>query len=58
MFFFSSRRRRSQQSLFRRGILPTLLLSLAPMLYRRFARKRNQGAYGLREAYSGSGSEW
>lgn len=57
MFSFSRRRRRSQRSLLRRGILAAVLVALAPVLYMRVVRKRSQGAYGLREAYP-AGSEW
>lgn len=55
--FLSSRRRRSQRRLARRGLVPVLILS-SVALYRRFARRRAQGAYGLREAYTSGHSEW
>ena len=57
MFSFGYRRRSSHRGLFGGGILGTLLLSLAPYLYRYFMKKRNAGQFGLREAYP-AGSEW
>ena len=43
--------------LIRGGIISSLLLGAAPLLYRRFMKQRESGRYGLREAYPG-GSEW
>ena len=65
MFSFMNRliRRRGarhaygSRGLIRGGIISSLLLSAAPLLYRRFIKKRESGRYGLREAYPG-GSEW
>ena len=57
MFSFKrSRHRRS--SLFGGGLLSTLIVTLAPFLYRKFMEKKNAGRLGLREAYAGGKTEW
>ena len=56
MFSFNRSRRRS--SLLRGGLLSSLLLTLAPILYRKFMEKKNAGRLGLREAYAGGNTEW
>lgn len=59
MFPFGNRRRRSHRSSFiGGGLLSTLLVTLAPFLYRKVMEKRNAGRLGLREAYAGGKSEW
>ena len=58
MFFFGKRRRHSRSSFVGGGLLSTLLVTLAPFLYRKFMEKRNAGRLGLREAYAGGKSEW
>jgi hypothetical protein len=57
MFFFS-RRRRHSSSLLDGGLLSTLVLSLAPILWRKFRQQKNAGRLGLREAYAGGNTEW
>jgi hypothetical protein len=58
MFSFNRTRRRSSSSLFRGGLLSTLLVTLAPFLYRKFMQKKSAGRLGLREAYAGGSTEW
>jgi hypothetical protein len=64
MFFFGNvfgNRRRHvhhRSSLFGGGLLSTLLVSLAPILYRKYMAKKNAGRLGLREAYAGGSTEW
>lgn len=58
MFSFNRARPRRRTSLFRGGILSTLLVALAPILYRKLKQKRNAGRLGLREAYAGGNTEW
>ena len=57
MFSFSKRRPR-RSSLLGGGLLSTLVVTLAPFLYRKFMEKRNAGRLGLREAYAGGTTEW
>lgn len=55
---FSLNRPRRRSSLLRGGLFSTLLLTLAPFLYRKFMQKKHAGRLGLREAYAGGSSEW
>jgi hypothetical protein len=58
MFSFNRARPRRRSSLFGGGLLSTLLVTMAPFLYRKFMQKRNAGRLGLREAYAGGNTEW
>ena len=57
MFFFANRHRR-RSSFMGGGLMSTLVLALAPFLYRKFMQKKSAGRLGLREAYAGGRSEW
>ena len=64
MFFVNRHRNRFGNSyygrhrgLFGGGLLSSLLLTLAPFLYRKYKARKNAGQLGLRESYP-TQSEW